>query len=393
MTIKERIVEQKSKTQELVIIGGGIMGLMTAYYASALTEHIVILEKRMIGNQEASSFSFTRSMHTDYLDPLYARLAYEALGMWRELREKTGKSLLVDNGCLNIAKRTVTPELEETYTAKCYDVVEGLGLRPEKLSKEAFQKRYRQFDVDFGYLNSAGGYFNLRVIADTLVGLLRERGVQIIENVDTDEIVEEDNQVRISTNKGIFIAKQLVITPGGKWANEVLELVKGNELQLPIKLTQPESRYYYPEPDQREQFLPKNFPVFAYPDVGIYGHPIADEQKGAVKVAFYEPSDFEPDADGKIRGVADFVEECMPSLKSMRSEAVTDADKCFYDVVEDGDFVLGALPRYEHIFIGTGWHGAGYKFSPLIGKILSQLTLQNGTVYDIQQFNPGRFVK
>jgi glycine/D-amino acid oxidase-like deaminating enzyme len=386
-------MSQPAKAQDLVIIGGGIMGLMTAYYASALTEHIVILEKRTIGNQEASSFSFTRSMHTDYLDPLYARLAYEARGLWHELCEKTGKPLLVDCGCLNIAKETVTPKLDETYTAKCYEVVEGLGLRPEKLSKGLFQKRYPQFDVDFGYLNSAGGYFNLRVIADALVGVLRERGVLIIENVDTSEISEENDQVRVSTNKGEFVARQLVITPGGKWANEVLELVKGNDLRLPIKLTQPESRYYYPEPAQRDQFLPKNFPVFAYPDVGIYGHPIVDEQKGAVKVAFYEPSDFEPDADGKIRGVADFVEECMPLLKDMRSEVVTDADKCFYDVVDDGDFVLGSLPRYKHIFVGTGWHGAGYKFSPWVGKTLTQLALQNGTVYDIKQFSPGRFTK
>jgi sarcosine oxidase / L-pipecolate oxidase len=384
-------MSQTAEAQDLVIIGGGIMGLMTAYFASELAEHIVILEKRTIGNQEASSFSFTRSMHTDYLDSLYARLAYEALGMWHELRDRTGQPLLVDNGCLNIAKETVTPKLDETYTAKCYEVVEGLGLRPEKLSKEAFQKRYPQFDVDFGYLNSAGGYFNLRIIADTLVGLLRERGVEIIENVDTDEIVEENDQVRVNTNKGVFVAKKVVITPGGKWANEVLELVKGNELRLPIKLTRPESRYYYPGPDQREQFLPENFPVFAYPDVGIYGHPITDEQKGAIKVAFYEPSDFEPDADGKIRGVADFVEECMPTLKNMRSEVVTDADQCFYDVVEDGHFVLGGLPRYQHIFIGTGWHGAGYKFSPWVGKTLSQLALQNGTVYDIKQFSPGRF--
>jgi len=386
-------MSQPAKVQDLVIIGGGIMGLMTAYFASELTEHIVILEKRTIGNQEASSFSFTRSMHTDYLDSLYARLAYEALGLWHELRERTGRPLLVDCACLNIAKGTVTPKLDETYTAKCYDVVEGLGLRPERLSKEAFQKRYPQFDVDFGYLNSAGGYFNLRVIADTLVESLHERGVQIIENVDTDEIAEENNQVRISTNKGMFVANKVIITPGGKWANEVLDLVKGNTLQLPIKLTKPESRYYYPEPDQREQFLPKNFPVFAYPDVGIYGHPIADEQKGAVKVAFYEPSDFEPDADGKVRGVADFVEECMPSLKSMRSETVTDADQCYYDVVDDGDFVLGGLPQYQHIFIGTGWHGAGYKFSPLVGKILTQLALQSGTVYDIKRFSPGRFTK
>jgi glycine/D-amino acid oxidase-like deaminating enzyme len=43
------------------------------------------------------------------------------------------------------------------------------------------------------------------------------------------------------------------------------------------------------------------------------------------------------------------------------------------------------------IVVGTGWRGTGYKFAPLVGKILSQLALQNGTVFDIQQFSPVRF--
>lgn len=227
-------MKQPTQTADLVIIGGGIMGLMTAYYASAFVKNIVVIEKRTIGNKEASSFSFTRSLHTDYLDSLYARLAYEARDLWLELQQKTGRQLFADCGCLSIAKKTVTPDLDETYAAKSYEVVERLNFQPERFSKEELRKRFPQFD-------------------------------------------------------------------------------------------------------------------------------------------------------------ADFVEECLPALKGARSEDVTDADQCFYDLVADDNFILGGLPGFKHIFIGTGWRGAGYKFSPLIGKILSQLALQSGTVYDIKQFSPGRF--
>jgi glycine/D-amino acid oxidase-like deaminating enzyme len=59
--------------------------------------------------------------------------------------------------------------------------------------------------------------------------------------------------------------------------------------------------------------------------------------------------------------------------------------------VSDDNFILGPLPGYSRILIGTGWRGTGYKFAPLVGKTLSQLALQNGTVYDISTFTPERF--
>jgi glycine/D-amino acid oxidase-like deaminating enzyme len=39
----------------------------------------------------------------------------------------------------------------------------------------------------------------------------------------------------------------------------------------------------------------------------------------------------------------------------------------------------------------VGWRGTGYKFAPWAGRVLAQLALQQGTVYDIRRFAPGRF--
>jgi glycine/D-amino acid oxidase-like deaminating enzyme len=38
-----------------------------------------------------------------------------------------------------------------------------------------------------------------------------------------------------------------------------------------------------------------------------------------------------------------------------------------------------------------GWRGTGYKFAPWVGRVLAQLALQRGTVYDIGRFTPARF--
>jgi glycine/D-amino acid oxidase-like deaminating enzyme len=386
-------MKKPNQTQDLVIIGGGIMGLMTAYYASAFTRRVSILEKRTLGNKEAASFSYTRSMRTDYLDPLYVRLALEAQGLWRELQRESGKQLFVECGCLNIASKAITSKLADTYAAKSYEVISELNLSPERFTKQALQGRFPQFAADLGCLDTKGGYLNLRAITALLADVLKSRGVTIEENVETDSVSDDGNAVSISTNKGVFTAKKLVIT-AGMWTNDVLRRIKGSRLVLPITLDKPkECKYYYPAPEKREQFLPENCPVFAYLDIGIYGHPIFDKAKGAVKISYYNPTDFTGTTSKPIQSVADFVRECMPLLQDARSEDVKDADQCFYDLPKDDHFILGNLPGSGNIFVGTGWRGTGYKFAPFVGKTLAQLALNKGTVYDISTFSPGRFTK
>ena len=45
------------------------------------------------------------------------------------------------------------------------------------------------------------------------------------------------------------------------------------------------------------------------------------------------------------------------------------------------------------VYTGVGWRGTGYKFAPWVGKVLAQLAVQRGTVYDIGRFTPARFAE
>ena len=140
-------------------------------------------------------------------------------------------------------------------------------------------------------------------------------------------------------------------------------------------------------------FTSDALPVFAYLDVGIYGHPIYSGRTPGVKIGFYNP----PDATivhSHIHDIAGVVEECMPALRDAKAIDVTDVDQCFYDLVADDNFILGALPGFPDIAVGVGWRGTGYKYAPRVGQTLMQLTLQGGQEevdYDISRFTPQRF--
>jgi glycine/D-amino acid oxidase-like deaminating enzyme len=52
----------------LTIIGGGVMGLMTAYQAALLAESVTVLDRSRVGDPATASFGLTRSVRNDYPD-------------------------------------------------------------------------------------------------------------------------------------------------------------------------------------------------------------------------------------------------------------------------------------------------------------------------------------
>jgi sarcosine oxidase/N-methyl-L-tryptophan oxidase len=378
--------------QDLVIIGGGIMGLSTAYYASQFTSKITILEKATIGkeNKKAASFSYTRSIRNDYLDPFYARLAYESRRLWLALQQQAAEPFLIDCGCLNIAKSNVTPDFAQTYAEQSYQVLQDLHLKAESFDQETIKARFPQFAVDMARLDVEAGMIYVPEVTRTLLSALQNRRVDIREHADVTHIQQHDDLLQVTTNHGTLIARKLIIV-AGLGTNDVLQQVEDCHLQFPLIPDRPsQCKYFIPSPDQFAQFTSDALPVFAYLDVGIYGHPIYEGRTPGVKIGFYNPPDAQQ-VTSHIHNVHSFVEECMPALRNAEAVDVQDVDQCFYDLVSDDNFILGNLPGYPAIYVGVGWRGTGYKYAQWVGQTLMQLTLQNGTIYDISRFSPHRF--
>lgn len=378
--------------QDLIVIGGGIMGLMTAYYASLMGKRVTILEKSYLGNKKAASFSLTRSIRNDYLDPYYTKLAYEARFLWKLLQEQSPTPFIVECGLLNMARKDITSDLAKTYAMQSLKNISALGIRSKNLSKKSLKKLFPQFNVDLGCLDEEAGFLYLPTITKLLLNLLKQSGVKILENVNIKSIEAKSNKVYIDTSStGSFITDKLVIT-SGIWVNEVLKLIKGCKLQFPITPDRPKQcKYYIPSKQSLSIFTSDKMPVFAYLDIGIYGHPIYKSLTPGVKIGYYNPPGIKKQANLKVKSIGDFVRLCIPTLKNARVIDVTDTDQCYYDLVEDNEFILGKIPGYNCIFVGAGWNGTGYKFAPLVGKILAQLAIQGQTVYDIARFSPERF--
>ena len=375
-----------------MIIGGGVMGLFTAYHASERVERVVMLERGRIGDPMTASFGRTRSYRSDYLDPEYARLAREALRLWEEFETRTGTPTLVRCGCMNIAKRSVTPDLTSTYGHLSHRVLKDLGVPSESLAGEALRARFPYLDADAGYIDVEGGVVNLPAVTAALQRALAERGVRIVEGVGLSLVTRRGREIRVVTDAGEWASRSLVVT-AGHGTNDVLGLLDGALLQVPLTRDRPiEARYFTPPAESREQFASDAMPVIAYLDAGIYCHPIIDGLIDKVKIGYYHPPDL-PRATTAIDSVMSFVDQCMPTLLDARVEPVADVDGCDYDLVADDEFVLGAVPGFDGAYVGVGWRGTGYKFAPWVGRVLADLAIERATAYDVARFDPARFTK
>ena len=375
---------------DLVVIGAGVMGLFTAYHASGRGKDVVVLERGRIGDPLTASFGRTRSFRNDYLDATYSRLAHAAFQLWGEFEARTGSEVLVRCGCMNIAKRAVTPDLDATYAQMSHDVLAQVGLPTEVLDREALQARFPYLDADMARLEADAGVVDLAAVTGALRRVLAERGVRTLEGVETTAIERDGAELRVVAAGEEHTTRALVVT-AGHGTNEVLARLPGCDLQVPLSRDRPsEAKYVVPPAETRERFTAASMPVIAYLDTGIYCHPIVDGVVDAVKIGYYNPPDM-PRGATSVDSIASFVEQCMPGLRDADFRDVEDVDQCDYDLVADDDFVLGPIPEVANAFVGVGWRGTGYKFAPWVGRVLAELALEGGGAADIARFDPARF--
>ncbi len=382
-----------SELFDLIVIGGGVMGMFTAWTAAQQGSRVAVLERGRLGDPATASYGRTRSYRRDYLDAGYARLADEAIRLWAEFESASGSDVLVRCGCMNIAKTSVTPDLGSSYATLSTEVMSRLGMPVERATGDEVTATYPVLRADLADLDPAGGLVNLPAVTGALRAGLAGTGTEVHQDTIVSTIERDGGLLRIASSAGVFRTTSLVVT-AGHGTNDVLALLPGNTLHVPITKDRPhDAKYFRPPADQRHLFTSDVLPVIAYLDTGIYLHPIVDGLIDAVKIGYYNPPDMPVSAGGttSIDSISDFVEQCLPGIAGSEVTQVTDVDQCDYDLVSDDNFVLGAVPGFDNVFVGVGWRGTGYKFAPWVGRVLFELALREGTVYDIGRFSPARF--
>ncbi len=83
-----------------------------------------------------------------------------------------------------------------------------------------------------------------------------------------------------------------------------------------------------------------------------------------------------------------FLHQYIPGLANGR---LLSTRRCLYTLTPDNHFVIDRHPQFSQIVIAAGFSGHGFKFAPLVGKMLTQLALEGKTSYNTTLFALSRF--
>ena len=118
-----------------------------------------------------------------------------------------------------------------------------------------------------------------------------------------------------------------------------------------------------------------------------------DGPAGGLKLAFFNTFQrTEPDAvdrrttEAETEATRDRARQLFPHLTGPLVKAMT----CLYTTSPDHDFVVGALPEHPEVVVASVCSGHGFKFVPVMGEILADLTIDGRTAHDIALFDPTR---
>ena len=355
---------------DAIVVGGGTMGTATARSLTERGRSVLLLERFEIGHPRGSSGGPTRIFRVAYHHPDYVRMARRALQEWRDLEGKAGETLLVTTGGLDVGAGG-----RETAGA-----LEAAGERFEYLKPDAVRERWPavRFEPDAEiFLQEDGGVCMAERTVKAQARLAAEGGATILQNTKVERVTTNGNGVEVNTEGSTYRAPVAVIA-AGPWAGDLL-----SDAGLPSRLVPSFEQVTYFALDEPSP-LPTVIDWTVDPVQTPYVVP-NPEEPGHFKVALHKSGpavnpderSFDPDPD-RVARVTDYARG---HFAPHRPTGATDT--CLYTNTPDEDFVLD---RRGPLVIGSPCSGHGFKFTPLVGRILADLATGERPPVPLERF-------
>ena len=370
---------------DIIIVGGGVMGCSAAYQLAKDGQRVLLLEQFAIGNRYGSSHGASRLFRLAHTSTDYVKLARTAYLLWRELENESGEQLLQKAYGLDFGVTDIMDGIG--------GILQDAGVPFEQLNRDEISKRFPQFTLPkdtIGLYQDSYGLINADRCVSVIATQARQRGVKIVENQTVQSIRPVSDVVEVLTH-GFTYRAGCVILCAGSWMKPLMYMLN---LDLPLTVRNEVVVYY--QPSDPVEWMPGRFPIFRHHLLGAdarwgVGFPIFG-QSGVKMVLdctgpIVDPSDPDRTPDqavvGRIRAYASGI---LPTL----GDHIIEAETCRYTMTPDEDFIIDHHPAYQQVVVASPCSGHGFKFAPLIGRILADLAVSGKTKYPIGRFRLGR---
>jgi glycine/D-amino acid oxidase-like deaminating enzyme len=343
---------------QAVVIGGGIMGLCTAWGLRRMGCSVTVLEQGELPNPQGSSGDQNRLIRYAYGQQLgYTRLVGPAYAAWDQLWSELGRSHYHPTGTLVMASG-------ETEWAEAS--VRNLGLagqRVEHLSADVLAKDYPQLSpdgLDLSYRMDTGGVLMASQIISDLAQYLQFRGVTVAPGMPVVEV--DPIRGAAVLQDGTRLGADLVVVAAGPWAPRLLP-----GLRTRVQPSRQVVLYLEPPADLVPAWARSPMVLDIGTSGGIY---VVPPRAGAgLKVGDHSFSlTGDPDVDRAATEdeVEALMSACRGRIKDIGRYRIDQSKTCFYTVQPQERFIIESQ---ERAWIMSGFSGHGFKFGALMGLL------------------------
>lgn len=412
---------------DCVVIGGGVIGVMTAWELARKNLRVVLLEKgRVAGEQSSRNWGWIRAQGRD---PAELPIVLEAQRMWREMAEEAGEDIgLRQGGTAYMARTEDEMQAYEEWIGYARDV--GLDTRMVTLgevgglipSKRWIGAMFTPSDM------KAEPWKAVPAMARAAV----RAGVTIIENCAVRGLDMATGKVAgVATEKGRIKADAFVLA-GGAWSSLFLRKHGVSVPQLSVRATVSSTKplpevfaggavddefafrhradggYSLAASDNHTFFigpdafraLPKYLKQLAADPKGNSYRPTApkgfpDAWTTKRKWADDEVTPFErmrilnpaPDM-ARVELTRARFERAFPQLGKVE---IATAWAGMIDTMPDVVPIIDHVPMLPGLTLATGMSGHGFGIGPGVGRVTARLVAGEDPQYDLTRFRFDRF--
>ncbi|MBX8535583.1 glycine oxidase ThiO [Pseudomonas cichorii] len=362
--------------QHVVIVGGGVIGLLTAFNLAAEVASVVLVDRSSVGQESSwAGGGIVSPLYPWRYSPAVTALAHWSQDFYPHLAErlfartgvdpevhKTGLYWLDlddEQQALDWAAREQRP-LSSVDVSAVHDAVPALG--------QGYSRAIYMADV--------ANVRNPRLVKSLKAALLALPNVEIREQCEVSGFVREGNMVRgVSTQAGDILGDRVVLAAGA-WSGELLKTLG---LELPVEPVKGQMILYKCESD----FLSSM--VLAK---GRYAIPRRDGHILIGSTLEHEGFDKTP-TTAALESLKASAIELIPELANAEPVAQWAGLR---PGSPEGIPFIGPLEGFEGLWLNCGHYRNGLVLAPASCQLLTDLLLEREPIIDPAPYAPaGRF--
>jgi sarcosine oxidase subunit beta len=372
------------RAADIVVIGGGVHGASLAYHlARKKAGRVVLVEKKFIASGPTGrSTALVRGFYAMDFFTRTGSAAAEVFRHWPDVIGGDGGPGFQQVGMLALAGPDHAPHLRHNALR-----AQEIGAKVALISAAEVKALVPSVNVDdiaLASYEAESGYADPSSTANALVNRARDLGAIIIQYERVEAIRTAGPRVVGVRTETRDIDAPVVINCGGLWADRLLRPLG---IEVSITPTRHQMCFFrrpagFGTHPAIADTVSMTYMRPEHGDLTIHGLLAYDE--------VVDPDHYNEGADPEQ--ILRNAERIAHRFPIMEHGLAMGGYSGVYDVTLDHQPVLGAIPEYAGLYADFGWSGHGFKHSPVIGDILSDVVLHGKAAdFDLTPFRWSRF--